>query len=63
MNKLNSFIVVATADNIAKMSSEEINLLADLLADVDNGDRLATKIGFAIQDRDLFSIEVQEPVC
>jgi hypothetical protein len=63
MKKLNAFIVAATADNIAKMSSEEISLLADLLADVGNGDRLATMIGFAIQDRDLCSIEVQEPVC
>jgi hypothetical protein len=63
MSKINAFIVAATADNISKMTSSEIEMLADLLADVKNGDRLATMIGFMIQDRALSSIEVQEPVC
>jgi hypothetical protein len=34
MNKINAFIVVATADNISKMTSEEISMLAELLTDV-----------------------------
>ena len=63
MQKINAFIVTATAANISKMSKDEISMLANLLAGVDNGDRLATMIGFAIQDRQLCSIEVQEPVC
>lgn len=63
MNKINAFIVVATADNISKMSSEEINLLAELLADVKNGAKLSDVISFQIQDKNYLNIEVQESVC
>lgn len=63
MNKINAFIVVATADNISKMTSSEINMLAELLADVKNGAKLSDAISFAIQDKDYSNIEVQEPVC
>jgi hypothetical protein len=63
MNKINGFIVVATADNISKMTSEEISLLADLLSDVKNGAKLSDAISFSIQDKDYLNIEVQEPVC
>ena len=63
MNKINAFIVVATADNISKMSSEEIKLLSELLADVKNGARLSDMISIQIQDKDYTNIEVQEPVC
>ncbi len=52
MNKINGFVVVATADNISKMTSEEISLLADLLSDVTNGAKLADAISFSIQDKD-----------
>lgn len=50
---INTFIVVATADNISKMSAEQINLLAELLSNVKNGDRLANAISFSIQDKNL----------
>jgi hypothetical protein len=63
MNKINAFIVVATADNISKMSSAEISMLAELLADVKNGAKLSNAISFQIQDKDYLNIEVQEPVC
>jgi hypothetical protein len=63
MNKINGFVVVATADNISKMTSEEISLLADLLSDVTNGAKLADAISFAIQDKDCLNIEVQESAC
>ena len=63
MNKINAFIVVATADNISKMTSSEINMLAELLADVKNGAKLSDAISFQIQDKDYLNIEVQEPVC
>jgi hypothetical protein len=63
MNKINGFIVVATADNISKMTSEEISLLADLLSDVKNGAKLADAISFSIQDKNCLNIEVQESVC
>jgi hypothetical protein len=64
MNKINGFIVVATADNISKMTSEEISLLADLLTSSTNGAKLSNAISFAIQDQDYLNhIEVQEPVC
>jgi hypothetical protein len=63
MNKINAFIVVATADNISKMSSDEISMLAELLADVKNGAKLSDAISFQIQDKDYLNIEVQEPVC
>ena len=63
MNKINGFVVVATADNISKMTSEEISLLADLLSDVTNGAKLADAISFSMQDKDYLNIEVQEAVC
>lgn len=65
MNKINAFIVVATADNISKMTSTEINMLAELLADVKNGVKLSDAISFQIQDKSYYTkdIEVQEPVC
>lgn len=63
MNKINAFIVVATADNISKMTSEEISMLAELLTDVKNGAKLSDAISFAIQDKDYLNIEVQESVC
>ena len=63
MNKINAFIVVATADNISKMTSSEINMLAELLADVKNGAKLSDAISFQIQDKSYLNIEVQESVC
>jgi hypothetical protein len=65
MNKLNAFLVVATADNISKMSNDEISLLSELLADVKNGEKLSDFISFQIQDKSYYTknIEVQEPVC
>lgn len=63
MNKINAFIVVATADNISKMTSSEIDMLAELLADVKNGAKLSDAISFSIQDKDYLNIEVQESVC
>ena len=63
MKKINAFIVVATADNISKMTSSEINMLAELLSDVKNGAKLSDAISFQIQDKDYLNIEVQEAVC
>jgi len=63
MRKINAFIVVATADNISKMTSEEISMLAELLADVKNGQKLSDFISFQIQDKSYSNIEVQESVC
>jgi hypothetical protein len=63
MKKINAFIVVATADNISKMTSEEISMLAELLADVKNGQKLSDFISFQIQDKSYSNVEVQEPVC
>ena len=65
MRKINAFLVVATADNISKMTSDEISMLAELLADVKNGQKLSDFISFQIQDKSYYTkdIEVQEPVC
>ena len=63
MRKINAFIVVATADNISKMTSEEISMLAELLADVKNGQKLSDFISFQLQDKSYSNVEVQEPVC
>lgn len=63
MRKINAFIVVATADNISKMTSDEISMLAELLADVKNGQKLSDFISFQIQDKSYSNIEVQESVC
>jgi hypothetical protein len=52
MNKLNAFLTVATADNISKMSDKEIKLLAELIAECDNGSKLADYIAFNIMDKD-----------
>ena len=63
MKKINAFIVVATADNISKMTSAEISMLAELLSDVKNGAKLSDAISFQIQDKNYLNIEVQEPAC
>ena len=65
MRKINAFLVVATADNISKMTSDEISMLAEFLADVKNGQKLSDFISFQIQDKSYYTkdIEVQEPVC
>ena len=65
MNKLNAFLVVATADNISKMSNDEISLLSELLADVKNGEKLSDFISFQIQDKSYYTknIEAEETVC
>lgn len=52
MNKLNAFLTVATADNISKMSDKEIKLLAELIAESENGSKLADYIAFNIMDKD-----------
>ena len=65
MRKINAFLVVATADNISKMTSDEISMLAEFLADVKNGQKLSDFISFQIQDKSYYTknIEVQESVC
>ena len=65
MRKINAFLVVATADNISKMTSDEISMLAELLADAKNGQKLSDFISFQIQDKSYYTknIEVQESVC
>ena len=64
MNKLNAFLVVATADNISKMTNDEISLLSELLADVKNGEKLSDFISFQIQDKSYYTknIQVEETV-
>jgi hypothetical protein len=59
MNKLNSFVVVAVADNIIKMNDTELNMLAEILAD-SVGERLCNFLSFAIQDTDLMRKEIFE---
>lgn len=63
--EINAFLVIATADKISKMTSDEISMLAELLADVKNGQKLSDFISFQIQDKSYYTknIEVQEPVC
>jgi hypothetical protein len=59
MNKLNSFVVVAVADNIIKMNDTELNMLAEILAG-SVGERLCNFLSFAIQDTDLMRKEIFE---
>jgi len=63
MRKIDYFVVVATAENISKMTSEEINILAELLSNVKNGAKLSDSISFHIQDKDYLNVEVQESAC
>ena len=64
MRKINAFLVVATADNISKMTSDEISMLAELLADTKNGQKLSDFISFQIQDKSYYTknIQVEETV-
>jgi hypothetical protein len=63
MGNLNTFVVVATADNIAKMTPAQLKLLAELIVDSENANRLSDYLTFAIQDKLISEIEVQDPVC
>jgi hypothetical protein len=63
MQKLNTFILSSTADNISKMSASEIRVLATLIADSKNAGQLCDFLSFAIQDKLISEIEVQDPVC
>lgn len=63
MGNLNTFVVVAAADNIVKMTPAQLKLLAELIVDSENADRLSDYLTFAIQDKLISEIEVQDPVC
>lgn len=63
MGDLNTFVVVAAADNITKMTPTQLKLLAELIVDSENADRLHDYLTFAIQDKLISEIEVQDPVC
>jgi hypothetical protein len=63
MGNLNTFIVVAAADNISKMTPAQLKLLAELISDSENANRLSDYLTFAIQDKLISEIEVQDPVC
>lgn len=71
MNKVNAFIVLSVADNIVKMSDNELKLLADTLVDNKNAEKFLNYLDFALLDKDIvdsnyydpLNIEVQEPVC
>ena len=63
MGNLNIFVVVAAADNITKMTPTQLKLLAELIVDSENANRLVDYLTFAIQDKLISEIEVQDPVC
>lgn len=63
MQKLNTFILSSTADNISKMSASEIRVLTTLIAESKNAGQLCDLLSFAIQDKLISEIEVQDPVC
>lgn len=63
MQKINTFIVSATANNIAQMTPTEIKMLAEMLVDSKNSPRLIDTLQFLIQDKLISEIEVQDPVC
>lgn len=62
MENLNTFIVVAAADNISKMTPAQLKLLAELIVDSENANRLSDYLRFAIQDKLISEMEVQDPV-
>jgi hypothetical protein len=61
MSGLNTFVVVATADNIIKMTPAQLKLLAELIVDSENANRLSDYLNYAIQDKLISEIEVQDP--
>jgi hypothetical protein len=68
MNGLDSFVITSIAANIAAMSDNQLRLLAKILYNSPNGDRLSYLIGVEQFDADMFNkdplnIEVQDPVC
>lgn len=63
MGNLNTFVVVAAADNITKMTPAQLKLLAELIVDSENANRLSDYLKFAIQDKLISEIEVQDSAC
>ena len=68
MNGLDSFVITSIAANIAAMSDNQLRLLAKILYNNPNGDRLSYLIGVEQFDADMINkdplnIEVQDPVC
>ena len=63
MGNLNTFVVVAAADNIAKMTPAQLKLLTELVVDSENAYRLVDYLTFALQDKLISEIEVQDSVC
>jgi hypothetical protein len=61
MSGLNTFVVVSTADNIVKMTPSQLKLLAELIVDSENANRLSDYLNYAIQDKLISEIEVQDP--
>jgi len=63
MGNLNTFVVVAAADNISKMTPAQLKLLAELIIDSENANRLSDYLNFAIKDKLISEIQVQDPAC
>lgn len=62
MNKIDSFVVDSVVDNINNFNANQIVRLANLLANSKNGAKLSNHLVFAIQENELYNIEVQDPV-
>ena len=63
MQKINTFIVSSTANNISQMTPTEIKMLAEMLVESKNSPRLIDTLNCLIQDKLISEIEVQDPVC
>ena len=63
MGNLNTFVVVAAADNIVKMTPAQLKLFAELIVDSENANRLSDYLTFAIQNKIISEIEVQDSAC
>jgi hypothetical protein len=68
MNGLDSFVITSIASNIASMEDNQLRLLAKILSNNPNGDRLSYLINVEIFDAAFtekyrIDIEVQDSVC
>jgi len=59
---LSSLDVIRIASQINEMTDEEMRTMSEFLFPL-TADKLANYISFTLQEKDLFDIEVQDPIC
>lgn len=63
MKKIDSFVTTSVANSLINMSDNQLQEIASLIANFPAGEKLGNYIDYAILDRQICAIEVQEPEC